>query len=174
MKRRMAVILLGALCLCVLFACSGAQENTDNSTVSQSAEPAQIEEKAAPPKETEAAVTANEDIIDLTQLSSTMVYAEVYNITVNPEDYLGKTIKMRGLYYSDYYAELDNQYHYVMILDATACCPEGFEFIWSGGRSYPDDYPDVETEIEVTGVFESYEEEGFTYYYIATDGITVL
>lgn len=34
--------------------------------------------------------------VDLTALSSTMVYSEVYNIITNPEDYIGKTVKMHG------------------------------------------------------------------------------
>ena len=34
--------------------------------------------------------------VDLTALSSTMVYSEVYNMMVTPEEYVGKTIKMSG------------------------------------------------------------------------------
>ena len=38
--------------------------------------------------------------IDLTKLSKTMVYSEVYNIMLNPADYVGKTMRMGGEYYS--------------------------------------------------------------------------
>ena len=32
-------------------------------------------------------------------LSSTMVYSEVYNMMVDPESYIGKTVKMDGSTY---------------------------------------------------------------------------
>ena len=34
--------------------------------------------------------------VDLTALSSTMVYSEVFNMLNTPENYVGKTIKMTG------------------------------------------------------------------------------
>ena len=34
--------------------------------------------------------------VDLTQLSSTLVYAEVYNMASNPQSYVGKTVRMKG------------------------------------------------------------------------------
>ena len=112
--------------------------------------------------------------VDLTTLSSTMVYAEVFNIVSNPTDYLGKTIKVNGLYYSYYFSQTEQYYHHVFIPDATACCQQGLELIWSGDHTYPDDYPVDETEIEITGVFWEYDELGITYYYIATDDIKIL
>ena len=36
--------------------------------------------------------------VDLTALSSTMVYAEVYNMITAPEQYRGKVVKMEGLF----------------------------------------------------------------------------
>jgi len=32
--------------------------------------------------------------VDLTEMSSTMIYSEVNNIMTNPDDYMGKTIKI--------------------------------------------------------------------------------
>lgn len=118
---------------------------------------------------------ANNDIdIDLTALNSIMVYVEVYNIMKSPEDYMGQTIKMSGPYYTSFYNETDSYYHYVIIEDASACCQSGLEFIWKGEHSYPEDYPADQTNIEVVGVFESYEELGKTYYYLSVDDITIL
>ncbi len=108
--------------------------------------------------------------IDLTQMSSIMIYSEVYNIMINPEDYLGKTIKICGPYYASYWEDTDKYYHYVIINDATACCSSGLEFIWEdNSHKYPEEYPKDETEIELVGRFDSYEELGQTYYYLATD-----
>jgi translation initiation factor 1 (eIF-1/SUI1) len=112
--------------------------------------------------------------VDLTSLSSTMVYAEVYNMMINPEEYIGKTIKISGQYYASWFEETEQYYHGVIISDATACCSEGLEFIWDDNtHTYPDEYPEDYTEVEIIGVFDSYEELGSTYYYIATDDITV-
>ena len=112
--------------------------------------------------------------VDLTVLSTTMVYAEVNNIMTNPGDYIGKTVRMGGPYYTSYYDETGLYYHYVVIEDATACCAQGLEFIWDGEHSYPDDYPDERAYIEVAGVFGSYDELGRTYYCLTVDGITVV
>ena len=112
--------------------------------------------------------------VDLTAMSSTMVYAEVYNMLMDPGLYMGKTVRMSGPYYASYYDETGKYYHYVIIEDATACCQQGMEFIWNGDHVYPSDYPEDFTRIEVTGTFEYYEELDYPYYYLAVDGITIL
>jgi hypothetical protein len=112
--------------------------------------------------------------VDLTELSSTMVFAEVNNIMTNPDDYMGKKIKMNGVYASEYWDETGIDYHYVVIQDATGCCPQGIEFVWNGEHNYPDDYPEKQTEIEVIGIFGSYDELGRTYYFLTVDDISVL
>ena len=105
--------------------------------------------------------------LDLTKMSSTMVYAEVLTIMLAPEDYLGKTIRMDGVfsYYSD--PRTERNYYSCIIQDATACCAQGIEFVWAGDHVYPDDYPSVDTEIEVTGTFTAYEEDGMEFYTVA-------
>ncbi len=112
--------------------------------------------------------------VDLTALSSTMVFAEVYNIMANPDDYMGKTIRMSGQYYASYDELFKKYYHFVVIEDATACCQQGLEFTVIGETAYPQDYPPDGAIIELTGSFSSYEESGFTYYYIITDAVSVL
>ncbi|NCC19739.1 hypothetical protein EOM33_01630 [Candidatus Saccharibacteria bacterium] len=129
----------------------------------------------APPKEPSKNNGGDTHVdVDLTALSSTMVYGEVFNMMMEPDSYIGKTIKMRGLYYINYYELTAKYYHFVVIQDATACCAQGLEFIWIGEHVYPDDYPEDETEIEVIGVWESYEEEGQTWFRIKTNAISVL
>ena len=119
-------------------------------------------------------VAAKEQVIDvdLTALSSTMRSAEIYNMQARPAGYVGKTVKMRGNYFSSYSEEKDTQYHFVLIPDAAACCQQGMEFIWTGEHTYPDDYPEINQYIEVIGVYDVYEEDGNFFYYVATEGIT--
>ncbi|MCL1917125.1 MAG: hypothetical protein FWG14_02230 [Peptococcaceae bacterium] len=112
--------------------------------------------------------------VDLTVLSRTMVYAEAADMTNNPDNYIGKTVKMSGLYGSSQYDQTGRLFHYVLIEDAAACCQQGFEFVWNGEHIYPDDYPEETTQIEIVGVFQSYEVSGNTYYCLAVDNILVL
>lgn len=105
-----------------------------------------------------------EDIdVDLTVLSSTMVYSEVYNMMVSPENYIGKTVKMKGTFDFYYDEETDNRYFACVVQDATACCAQGIEFVLTDDYAYPDDYPEVEEEICVVGVFNTYQENGYIY-----------
>lgn len=105
--------------------------------------------------------------VDLTVLSANMVYAEVYNMMMYPDNYLGKTIKVSGPYYPLYYDGTGNYYHYVMIEDALACCQNGMEFIWDEGtHTYPDEYPKEDDIIEIVGELKSYKEENYIYYYL--------
>lgn len=98
---------------------------------------------------------------DLTVMSKDMVYATVYQMLADPETYVGKTFRINGLYYGAYYEPTAKYYHYCVIQDATACCAEGFEFVWDdGSHVYPDEYPQENAMITVQGVFEIYQDEG--------------
>ncbi len=101
--------------------------------------------------------------VDLPALSATMVYSEVFNMMVSPENYIGKTIKMAGQFYSSYDEIRDRRYYACLIMDATACCAQGMEFVLDGNYSYPEDYPAEGGAVCVTGVFDSYEEDGCAY-----------
>lgn len=109
--------------------------------------------------------------IDLTKLSSTMVFSEVYNMMVSPEQYMGKMVKAEGSFQVYQDPDTKKNYYAVVIADATACCQQGLEFIWNGEHAYPDDYPEQESEIEITGVFQSYQEGSSTYYYLLVDDV---
>jgi len=101
--------------------------------------------------------------VDLTVMSSTLVYSEVYRMMMDPDAYIGKTVKMQGAFYSYYDEELDKYYFSCIIEDATACCAQGIEFELTDNYTYPDDYPEEGGSICVTGVFDTYEEYGITY-----------
>lgn len=114
--------------------------------------------------------TSIEVDVDLTTLSPTMVYAEVYNMLASPDDYVGKVVKLSGTYYSINSDETGKTYFYVLIKDATACCEQGMEFIWDNGTHvYPDEYPEEQSEVTITGVFNYYTEDGLTFCYLDVD-----
>ncbi len=96
--------------------------------------------------------------IDLTAMSATMVYSEVYSMLATPENYIGKTVKMDGIF-AYYYDEATGNYYYACIIrDATACCSQGIEFVLTDDYVYPDDYPEVGGDVSVVGVFDTYME----------------
>ena len=100
--------------------------------------------------------------IDLTQLSSTMIYSEVYNMVYTPENYIGKIVKIYGIY-SVYYSKQTGLYYPAVIIpDATACCSQGIEFVLKD-KEYPNGYPKEGTKITVIGKFSTYIEYGQTY-----------
>ncbi len=99
--------------------------------------------------------------VDLTKLSSTMVYSEVYNMVNAPDPYVGKTVRMRGTF--DVFEDADEgEYGYTCVIaDATACCATGIPFVRKGDYSFPEEYPDIWSEIQVVGTFEVYESGGY-------------
>lgn len=113
--------------------------------------------------------------IDLTVLTPNMIYVQVYNMMQAPDDYLGQTIKVNGTYFPLFYEQTGKYYHYVMIKDAQACCQNGIEFVWDEWTHvYPDEYPAENAEIQITGTYDVYEEEGYNYYHIDVDDIVIL
>lgn len=111
--------------------------------------------------------------IDLTRLNSTMVFSEVNRMMYEPEEFLGKTVRVSGQFALafgyDEAGEVDPEqvYFACIIPDALACCSSGIEFERAGEYQYPGDYPDEGDDITVTGVFEMYEEYGLEYFHLA-------
>lgn len=100
--------------------------------------------------------------VDLTKLNSSMVYAQVYDMIYNGDNYLGKKVKVKGPF--AHYKDINGQeYFAVIVSDATACCSQGIEFVLDGDYTYPNDYPPLSTEIIVTGEFNYYKEGYMTY-----------
>lgn len=154
MKPVFSLLLLLSLLLS-LAACGDASAPTPPQTA-----PEQAAQTAPAPEETPLSSTPGIDI-DLTALSRTMVYSEVYNMVTAPENYIGKTVRMQGQF--AVYEGDSRNYFACLIADATACCSQGIEFVTKDSRTYPADYPELGTEITVEGVFETYQEGENTY-----------
>ncbi len=105
----------------------------------------------------------NKPDIDLTILSSTMVYSEVSNIMQQPDRYIGKSIKISGIYLPMTGSDGTTQYPACLIQDATACCQQGIEFKTKDGN-----YPKEGTMMIAQGEFSPYTDavDGQTYYHL--------
>lgn len=69
--------------------------------------------------------------VDLTQLNANMVFAQVYDMVYNSENYMGKKIRIKGPF--AYYQETDGrEFFAVVITDAPGCCSQGIEFVLDG------------------------------------------
>lgn len=101
--------------------------------------------------------------LDLTTYSSTMVYTEVYNMMLQPKEYKGKTVKIKGLFATYCEESTGVNYFACIVQDATACCSQGIEFSLAGDYTYPQDYPKEGEEITVVGVFDTYKEVNSEY-----------
>lgn len=178
--KRIFCLLLAACMMLSLCACGkGREKDAGNDTLSSNEEASASAESIPTPKEQEtpgkskpSQSYAGKVDVDLTVLSSTMVYSEVYNMLYNdPAHYLGKTVKARGEFsiyqlVTDGVLQPDPVSYACIISDAAACCAEGMEFVLEGDLTYPDDYPELGTEITVIGEFQSYEENGMTWYHL--------
>ena len=171
----LAVCMMASLCACG----KGREKDAGNDTLSSNEEASASAESIPTPKEQETPgeseqpqASADGVEVDLTVLSSTMVYSEVYNMLYNdPAHYLGKTVKARGGFsiyqlVTDGVLQPDPVAYACIIADATACCAEGMEFVLKDDLAYPDDYPELGTEITVIGEFQPYEENGVTWYHL--------
>lgn len=176
--KRAFCILIAALMLISLAACSdnGSDDKPDASSSAASSAATENSQKAtetgsvgtssaAAQKATEAGASGTSSSaaqktdgvdVDLTVMNSTMVYSEVQNMMQHPDDYMGKIVKMKGPF--NVTETEDNRYYACIIKDAAACCSTGIEFVWTGDHTYPDDYPEVDQEVTVTGAFNVYTE----------------
>ncbi|WP_296135413.1 hypothetical protein [uncultured Eubacterium sp.] len=147
MKKIIAIILTLVLALSFV-ACSKNSDKNDNSNSKTTT------------KATETTTEAKSVDLDLTELSSTLIYSEVYNMLITPDDYKGKIIKMKGQFnqYTD--EQTGKTYNAVIIPDATACCQQGLEFELSDKTN-----PNFEqgAEITVVGTFDTYSEGELLY-----------
>ena len=178
--KRLFCLLLAACMMLSLCACGKDSEKAAGNDVSSSDEESSAPTEIIPtPNEPEtpegsepSQPSAGKVDVDLTVLSSTMVYSEVYNMLYNdPAHYLGKTVKARGEFsiyqlVTDGVLQPDPVSYACIISDAAACCAEGMEFVLKGDLTYPDDYPELGAEIIVIGEFQSYEENGMTWYHL--------
>lgn len=87
---------------------------------------------------------------DLSAMNSNLVYAEVFNMMIEPEIYDDKVIKMKGNF-AVYDSSLvpGGKTYAVIISDALACCQQGIEFHYD----FPDGEPQEGDIVTVTGVY---------------------
>ena len=162
--RRKLLIIMCSFCLGALTGCGSKADSSDVSkdTVTTNQQVQEAESTEAEAEEETLASDPSVDL-DLTTLSSTMIYSEVFNMMMEPMAYEGQTIKMDGncAIYSD--EETGNTYYTCVVQDATQCCSQGLEFLLDSEQYALEDYPADGDPIVIKGTFSTYEEDGGTY-----------
>jgi uncharacterized membrane protein YcgQ (UPF0703/DUF1980 family) len=107
------------------------------------------------------------------EIKEKLFIAQTNDVYLNPEDYMGKTIKLEGLFKFMQYEDADKSYCFV-IRNGPGCCgydgTAGFEVAWDQ-KTAP--YPKEDDWVEAVGVLDSYEEDGYPYLYLALSSLTV-
>jgi Predicted membrane protein len=100
---------------------------------------------------------ANDPIVELKE---EYFLAQLEDIYMNKERYLGKTIKIAGLFRNYYWEDLDSEF-FTVYRNSPGCCGNDgqalLEVIWPDGidTSYPEDG----VWVEAVGVLEEYQED---------------
>jgi zinc transport system permease protein len=116
---------------------------------------------------------------EVIEIKEKMFIAQTNDVYLNAEDYLGKTIRLEGLFKSEqYYTDngaSGNVYCFVLRYGPGCCGNDGnagFEVAWDdhGGLTYPqqDDW------VEAVGTLKTYTEDDYPYLYIALSSLRVL
>jgi uncharacterized membrane protein YcgQ (UPF0703/DUF1980 family) len=110
----------------------------------------------------------------LLEIKEKMFIAQTNDVYLNPEDYLGKTIKLEGIFQTQSYSSTEPPYYFV-IRYGPGCCGNdgnaGFEVMWEQEDAI---YPAENDWVEVIGVLGAYEEDGYPYICINLSSLKVL
>ncbi|SDB15327.1 hypothetical protein SAMN02910298_00825 [Pseudobutyrivibrio sp. YE44] len=168
--KRFLVLLMSSM---IAFSFAGCGDNVENAekdmvntdSIEGQEEPMSDSQNSGDPQpDSEAESTADPTVdIDLTAMSSTFIYSEVYNMMMEPLAYVGKTVKMEGncgIYVDE---QTGKKYYACIVQDATQCCSQGLEFVLDENQYSEADYPNEGDEVTITGEFSTYEENGGTY-----------
>lgn len=77
--------------------------------------------------------------VDITKLSTVVAFSQVNSLMYDYNAYLGKSVKIQGLYQSYSIPEIDEIYHFIMLMDESNCCQGMIEFQLPSGSEYPVD-----------------------------------
>jgi uncharacterized membrane protein YcgQ (UPF0703/DUF1980 family) len=112
--------------------------------------------------------------IDTVEIGEKMFVSQVNDVYLNADDYLGKTIKLEGIFKQE--QGYEKSYCFVLRYGPGCCGNDGnvgFEVAWANEQAQP--YPAIDSWVEATGVLKTYEEDGYDQYlYLDLSSLNVL
>ncbi len=163
-------------CALILLCVFGCKKNDSKKTETSQTDSADAAIQSGNPYLTDYGTSDGIDI-DMSGMNYNLVNAMNFDMAMEPENFYGKVIKMRGQFFSGVEPETNLRFYYCILYDATACCQAGIDFQMSGNKIYPDDFPPEGTNIEIVGTFKDFSDllnDGRSYTGILCDSITVL
>ena len=108
------------------------------------------------------------------EIKEKMFATQVSDVYINAKDYLGKTIKLEGVFKREKYSDGEEPYNFVIRYGPGGCCGTdaniGFEVKWEKNHARP--YPAAESWVEAEGELKMYD-DGY-YLYLDLASLTVL
>jgi len=107
------------------------------------------------------------------EIRERMFLTQIQDIYLNTNDFLGRTIKLEGIFTG---VTWDGDHFYYVIRHASdGCCGGGnvgFEVMWPEDRREP--YPENDSWVEAIGVLKLFEEDLFRHLYLELISLNVL
>jgi len=117
--------------------------------------------------------TNNDNNTGIVEIKEKMFVSQVNDVYLNTDDYIGKTIKLEGLFQKE--QGYDKEYCFV-IRYGPGCCGfdgnVGFEVAWE--QEQQKSYPEDNAWVEATGELKTYEEDDYKYLYLDLASLNVL
>jgi hypothetical protein len=111
------------------------------------------------------------------EIKEKMFIAQTNDVYLNTEEYLGKTIKLEGLFKQEESTLRDTPYCFVLRYGPGCCGNDGnagFEVAWSDSYTLKPSYPKIDDWVEAEGELKYYDEDGYPYLYLALSSLKVL
>lgn len=116
--------------------------------------------------------TLTGEVIDLSLMPQEKAYGYLMEISKDPQAYLGKTIRLRGVFFvqgeetdnQTVHTHTDGNNYYCIVMDKDGNSIP-MDFIPPQDMEYPSDFPPIQTDITIQGVFTAFadEEQGQMY-----------
>ena len=88
------------------------------------------------------------DLNNMIEITDNFFIEQITDLSINLEDYIGKTIKIEGLIYS--YEDYNGDICYAVVRNTPGCC--GSDGLAGLDIRYFEDYPSEDTWVEIIGV----------------------
>jgi predicted small secreted protein len=143
----------------------------DSAATDETADGTAVEDGTADAPVSHSFEAASADPDDLLVVGDKMFVGQMNDIYLNPDDYLGRTIRYEG-FFTWFDNEETGQRYYCLVRNGPGCCGYdslvGFEVDWSGEQPENDDWCEVE------GAIDTYQEDGLDYIVIRAASLEVL
>jgi len=112
---------------------------------------------------------------DVIEIKEKMFISQVNDVYLNVDDYIGKTIKLEGLFFMEYADTRAEPYCFV-IRYGPGCCGydgnAGFEVAWTDNLKIS--YPEKNSWVQATGELKTYKYENYQFLYLDLISLNVL